>query len=192
MRESSEPLPETIEGPGENVRVFKRLYAPKPTDHNPYKHVKPESDQDTDTALMLIADGASVTEAAVKLQVNPTSLWAALSVRDQDYARAREIRASEHARAIEHVMMDVADGTLSPEQGRVIMAGAQWLAARLDGKRYNDKIPPAQIQADAVTTQAGNILAAAVQLARQAGLTQQLAGLVIEHQPEALPSPPTE
>jgi len=57
-----------------------------------------------------------------------------------NYAQAREDSADVDADKIERVVDLLEDGTIEPAQGRAMMDGLKWIAARKKPKKYGDKL----------------------------------------------------
>jgi len=139
-----------------------------------------------------IESGESQHQIARNLTIQVSELNRWLHSDPQRSARVKQAMAESSESwldrgtdALERAMAGEVDATAA-------RAYAQECARRaaIRNPQYRDK-PDLQVNVtnDAGSTPAANILAAAIQLARQAGLTQQLAGLVIEHAPQPVPEP---
>lgn len=95
-----------------------------------------------------IWEGQSLRSAAASVGSKHNTFldWAATnpSIGDQ-YARAIAERATVHAERIERVVDQVEDGSLAPDQARVMVDALKWTASKLNPKRYGDKL---QLDAD--------------------------------------------
>lgn len=100
------------------------------------------SPEQTEQALQMVADGASIVRIAGIVGCDPITLVSRLRepATCSEYARAREVAALMNEGEVADVTRDALDGKIDPDAARVGMAGLQWLAKVRDRARYGDKI----------------------------------------------------
>jgi hypothetical protein len=168
------------------------------------------SPEDIDFAMEKIAERWTTRQIGEHFGLDHSVIWRALSNNPSTYARAKELRAQQHAEAIEHerneflrVVKDVEEGRLDPDVGKVVLDGkhkaiatSQWLASRLDGRAWGDKqqieqtvnvvqistTSDLQVQLAALEAQTGML--ARLGLAPTTAAAERDAGRVLDHVPD--------
>jgi len=96
-----------------------------------------------ETILLRVALGESIAQICRDEDMPDRETVRRHVIQDREYAaaiaRARIEQADSMDEYIVDVMEKVETGELSPEQGRVLIWGAQWRAKHLNATRYGDK-----------------------------------------------------
>ena len=90
-----------------------------------------------------IANGAALSDVAKIQDVKYTNLFRTIhhdGKLEERYDSARRSRALVHAGRIEKLVDDVEAGSTPADAGRVVLAGRQWLASRMDPKHWGEQI----------------------------------------------------
>lgn len=92
----------------------------------------------------LIAENYTLRDIAAMEGMPPRSTITSWAIKHVEFsakcARAREMQADVIVDEMNETLESVKKGKLSPEQGRVILSGNQWIAAKKRPKVYGDKM----------------------------------------------------